>query len=455
MRLREGEIVALLGRSGSGKSTLLRSVAGLIAPSSGDIRYRSEPVRGPVDGVAMVFQTFALFPWLTVLQNVELGLEARHVPEREMRRRALAAIDLIGLDGFESAYPRELSGGMRQRVGFARALVVEPVILLMDEPFSALDVLTAETLRTDFLDLWMERRMPIRSVLLVTHNIEEAVLMADRIMVFSSNPGRVAAEIPVTMKHPRDRLAGDFRQLVEEIYARMTARPVPTLAPKAAAPSTAQHLRRVSTNTMAGFLEALAGPPYNGKADLPHLAATLQLEIDELFPINETLQMLGFAEVAQGDIVLTPTPRRRSAPSSTGAATPSSSPTTTRPSSSASRIPRRDGGECDEGRCDRGRTGLPHSGFVAPFPTPGDFCGFGWWAHCSVRRCRPFWFTPKMSPHRRRRCRSKRRRKCLQDKSRTGPPICRAPSSSRAMTGSIRPIRARTALPAARRSASR
>src|SRR5471032_1061574 len=193
LSLREGEIVGLLGRSGSGKSTLLRIICGLIEPTGGDVTYLGKPLKGPVKGVAMVFQTFALFPWLTVLQNVEAGLEAQGVGASERRTRALAAIDLIGLDGFENAYPRELSGGMRQRVGFARALVVDPTLLLMDEPFSALDVLTAETLRTDLLDLWTQGNLPIKSVLIVTHNIEEAVFMCDRIMVLSSNPGRVIA----------------------------------------------------------------------------------------------------------------------------------------------------------------------------------------------------------------------------------------------------------------------
>ena len=189
LTLNEGEIVGLLGRSGSGKSTLLRLIAGLARPTAGSVVYRGQPVTGPAPGIAMVFQTFALFPWLTVLENVQLGLEALGLPEAEIRQRALAGIDLIGLDGYESAYPRELSGGMRQRVGFARALVVHPNILLMDEPFSALDVLTAETLRTDFLDLWIEGKLPIKGVILVTHNIEEAVLMCDRILVFSRNPG--------------------------------------------------------------------------------------------------------------------------------------------------------------------------------------------------------------------------------------------------------------------------
>ncbi|MBV8628310.1 MAG: ABC transporter ATP-binding protein, partial [Paraburkholderia sp.] len=192
LSLREGEIVGLLGRSGSGKSTLLRIISGLIEPSEGEVNWLGKPLEGPAEGVSMVFQTFALFPWLTVLQNVEAGLEAQGMGARERRERALAAIDLIGLDGFENAYPRELSGGMRQRVGFARALVVDPTLLLMDEPFSALDVLTAETLRTDLLDLWTQGRLPIKSVLIVTHNIEEAVFMCDRILVLSSNPGRVS-----------------------------------------------------------------------------------------------------------------------------------------------------------------------------------------------------------------------------------------------------------------------
>ena len=188
LELKEGQIVGLLGRSGSGKSTLLRLIAGLAEPSAGTVKYLGKPIVGPAPGIAMVFQSFALYPWLTVFENVALGLEAQRMSRTEIRSRSLAAIDLIGLDGFESAYPRELSGGMRQRVGFARALVVHPNILLMDEPFSALDVLTAETLRTDFLDLWSEGRMPIKGVILVTHNIEEAVLMCDRILVFGSNP---------------------------------------------------------------------------------------------------------------------------------------------------------------------------------------------------------------------------------------------------------------------------
>jgi len=308
LTLRTGEIVALLGRSGCGKSTLLRIISGLTRPSEGEVTLAGKPVDGPAEGVAMVFQSFALFPWLTVLDNVELGPRAIGVPQDETRKRALKAIDTIGLDGFESAYPKELSGGMRQRVGFARALVVQPQILLMDEPFSALDVLTAETLRTDLLDLWQDGRIPIKSILMVTHNIEEAVLMADRIIVLASNPGRVAAEIAIPLKHPRDRLDPDFRNLVEKIYALMTQRPEPkpVVAESAgAATGLGLALPRVSTNSLAGMLEEIAAPPYNGQADLPHLADSLQLEIDDLFPLGETLQLLKFAEFADADIKLT------------------------------------------------------------------------------------------------------------------------------------------------------
>jgi len=309
LRVEEGEILGLLGRTGSGKSTLLRLIAGLSQPAAGSISYLGQTVTGPAPGIAMVFQSFALFPWLNVLENVELGLEALGLPPHEIRRRSLAAIDLIGLDGFESAYPRELSGGMRQRVGFARALVVHPNILLMDEPFSALDVLTAETLRTDFLDLWSEGQLPIKGVVLVTHNIEEAVLMCDRILIFSTSPGRIMSEIKVSLLQPRHRLDPRFRELVEQIYVAMTTQPSGQ-----ARLSRSEHfpgrgigsvLPQVSTNRLSGLVETVAGAPYSGKADLPVIASTLQKEVDDLFPIAETLQMLRFADIGGGDIRLT------------------------------------------------------------------------------------------------------------------------------------------------------
>jgi NitT/TauT family transport system ATP-binding protein len=310
--LKDNEIVSLLGRSGCGKSTLLRIIAGLMPSTSGKVLIDSEPVTGPASQVAMVFQSFALFPWLTVLENVEIGLEAQGIAPEDRKKRAIAAIDVIGLDGYESAYPKELSGGMRQRVGLARALVVHPKVLLMDEPFSALDVLTAETLRTDLLDLWCEGRMPIGSILMVTHNIEEAVLMSDRILLFSSNPGKILAEIKVDLPQPRNRLDPQFRQLVDDIYARMTARTAGTSVREGHFPGTgiSMVLPRVSPNLLSGLMEAVAGAPYNGRADLPPLAASLQLEVDELFPIAETLQLLRFAEFAEGDIRLSDAGRR-------------------------------------------------------------------------------------------------------------------------------------------------
>src|ERR1700728_3378559 len=290
LELLQGQIVGLLGRTGSGKSTLLRLIAGLAHPSDGTITYLGQPVNAPAPGIAMVFQSFALFPWLTVLENVQLGLEALGLPDPEIRKRALAAIDLIGLDGYESAYPRELSGGMRQRVGFARALVVHPNILLMDEPFSALDVLTAETLRTDFLELWGEGKLPIKGVILVTHNIEEAVLLCDRILLFSTNPGRIIREIKVDLKQPRNRLDPPFRDLVEKIYVAMTARTSTPPRIGAAAGTVATSidtiLPRVSANLLSGLLETLA---------------------DELFPVADALQMLHLAEIEGGDIKLTET----------------------------------------------------------------------------------------------------------------------------------------------------
>jgi NitT/TauT family transport system ATP-binding protein len=308
LSVQEGEIVGLLGRTGSGKSTLLRLISGLSHPAAGAISYLGRTVEGPAPGIAMVFQSFALFPWLTVLENVELGLEALGLPTNEIRRRSLAAIDLIGLDGFESAFPRELSGGMRQRVGFARALVVHPNVLLMDEPFSALDVLTAETLRTDFLDLWSEGQLPIKAVILVTHNIEEAVLMCDRILIFSASPGRIVSEIRVTLPQPRHRLDPRFRELVEQIYVAMTTQP------SGQARTRSEHfpglgigsvLPQVSPNRLSGLIETVAGAPYGGKADLPVIASTLQKEVDDLFPIAETLQMLRFADIGGGDLCLT------------------------------------------------------------------------------------------------------------------------------------------------------
>jgi NitT/TauT family transport system ATP-binding protein len=304
--LHDGEIVAVLGKSGSGKSTFLRILAGLIPASDGAVFYRGQRVSEPANGIAMVFQSYALFPWLTVLGNVELGLEAQGVSGLERRRRAVEAIDLIGLDGFENAYPKELSGGMRQRVGFARALVVNPDVLLLDEPFSSLDVLTAETLRGDLLDLWDDRRIPTKGILLVSHNIEEAVEIADRILIFGSDPGRIRAEIPIAQPRPRDMQNPGIRQIVDRVYTLLTetgrdgrrgARPEQI--------GIGYRLPDAAVQQLSGLIDTLNEAPYHGRADLPHLADEENLVMDELFPLIETLQLLGFAHVSDGDIELT------------------------------------------------------------------------------------------------------------------------------------------------------
>jgi NitT/TauT family transport system ATP-binding protein len=303
-KLHEGEIVALLGKSGSGKSTLLRIIAGLVAPSSGKVTYRGQPVTRPVAGIAMVFQSFALMPWLTVLENVELGLEAQGVGRDERRHRAIEAIDIIGLDGFESAFPKELSGGMRQRVGFARALVINPDVLLMDEPFSALDVLTAENLKSDLLELWKEKKTNTNGILLVTHNIEEAATLADRIVIFGNDPGYIRAELPVTLAQPRDTESPEFRALVDKIYTLMTTGPKEKAKrdQRERLIGLGYRLPDVEPSELSGLIETMKS--FEERIDLPELADELMMNIDDLFPILETLEILGFAKVSAGDIQL-------------------------------------------------------------------------------------------------------------------------------------------------------
>jgi len=303
LAVEEGEFVALLGRSGSGKSTLLRCIAGLIAPSDGEVLFRGERLTGCNRDTTMVFQTFALLPWLTVQQNVEIGLEARGVPPAERSRRALQVIDIVGLDGYESAYPKELSGGMRQRVGFARALVVEPAALLMDEPFSALDVLTAENLRGELLELWEGQRFPTKAIVMVTHNIEEAVLLADRILVLGTNPGRIRADMRNPLARPRRRRTPEYEALVDEIYRMMTQRDsapaTPPAQPAGAGPGTLgdSPLPQATVDGLSGLAEILLGR-HDGAADLPDLADNLGLEVDDLLPLVDALVLLGFAELS-------------------------------------------------------------------------------------------------------------------------------------------------------------
>jgi len=306
-KLAEGEIVALLGKSGSGKSTLLRIMAGLIPADRGKAVYRGSEIFEPVTGIAMVFQSFALFPWLTVQQNVELGLEAQGIAPEEREKRADAMLELIGLSGFGGALPRELSGGMRQRVGIARALVTGPDVLLMDEAFSALDVLTGETLRDDILELWDSGRIPTRGILVVSHNIEEAVMMADRIIIMSSNPGRIRSEIRVNLPRPRTVESYDVRRLIDEVYGLMTMRPATAAAPAA---NLGYRLPETDISLMEGVLESLADAPFNGRADLPKLSEETELPDEKLFPAFEALGLLGLAHVEKGDLTLTPLGRR-------------------------------------------------------------------------------------------------------------------------------------------------
>jgi NitT/TauT family transport system ATP-binding protein len=300
-------IIALLGPSGSGKSTILRMLSGLLAPSKGEVLWHGQPLQGSRPNVAIVFQSFALFPWLTVLENVEAPLLARGMAHPERHRRALKALGAVGLKGFESAYPKELSGGMKQRVGFARALAVEPEILFMDEPFSALDVLTAENLRRELMELWSEKKISTRSIFLVTHNIEEAVLLADRIVVLGSNPATVRADFFIPLPQPRDRKSAAFLLYVDYIYKVMTQPRLelapPTLDATGAKPHW-QMLPHTRPGSMAGLLELLID--HGGEEDLYHVAEQLLLEVDDLLPIVEGATLLGFASAREGDVKITP-----------------------------------------------------------------------------------------------------------------------------------------------------
>jgi NitT/TauT family transport system ATP-binding protein len=306
-------VVALLGRSGSGKSTLLRILAGLIQPSHGRVLVKGTPLKGPNADVAMVFQSFALLPWLTVQENAELGLFARGVSKEICEKEATLALSMVGLEGFQGAYPKELSGGMKQRVGFARALVVDPEVLFMDEPFSALDVLTAENLRSELLELWEDKKMPTRAVFIVTHNIEEAVLLGDRIVVLGKNPGRIRTDFHVDLPRPRDRKHPRFTKIVDYIYQVLTksdsdlALPLSGPTSGVAATDARQKypmLPHARTGGIAGFLEILAD--HNGREDVYRLADLLSFEIDDLLPIVEAAALLGFVKVTEGDVEITP-----------------------------------------------------------------------------------------------------------------------------------------------------
>ena len=306
LQVRSGEFVALLGPSGCGKSTLLRMITGLIAPTRGEVRYRGKVVRGVNPNTTMVFQSFALYPWLTVLDNVALALEARALSKRDAVKRANELIDLVGLDGFERAYPRELSGGMRQKVGIARALATEPELLCMDEPFSALDVLSAEALRGEVMELWMGKQLPIKAILMVSHNIEEVISMADRVVVMGKEPGHIAAEVAVSLPHPRVRKSPPFEQLMDRVYGAIAGHTEVEYLEVGAAPGTQGAIRLlppVSVESLAGLLENLN---VERPVDVYRLADDLGIPMDDLLSILEMAEMLGFAQVSKGDVEATP-----------------------------------------------------------------------------------------------------------------------------------------------------
>jgi NitT/TauT family transport system ATP-binding protein len=332
LAIEPGKIVALLGPSGCGKSTLLRILTGLSEPTSGTLLWHGKPLDGQMPNVAIVFQSFALFPWLTVLENVEAPLEAKGVAAVERHKRALRTLDTVGLDGFETAYPKELSGGMKQRVGFARALVVEPEVLFMDEPFSALDVLTAENLRGELLELWLNKKMPASAIFIVTHNIEEAVMLADRVMVLGRNPARIRSDFNIRLKHPRDRKSARFVELVDYIYKVMTEPDIEHALPdaettaeiilpkggltkgalkdalkKQEAPlrtSKYQMLPHARVGGIAGLVELLHDR--GGREDLFRLSEELVMDVEDLLPILEACVLLGFATLKEGDVQITP-----------------------------------------------------------------------------------------------------------------------------------------------------
>jgi len=308
LELNEGEFSALLGPSGCGKSTLLRIITGLQPATAGTVRYRGEPLKGINPRSAIVFQTFALFPWLTVLENVEVALKAHAVPPALRVTWALDLLDRVGLDGFETAYPRELSGGMRQKVGFARAMAVEPELLCLDEPFSALDVLSAEALRGELLELWTNGHIPTRAILMVTHNIEEAVFMADRIVVMDKNPGRIITDLKVALPHPRNRKGSNFLLVVDRVYGLMAGQTQAEHLELGTAPGEKGQTRalpNISINELAALLEHLSAMPED-RADIFRLAQELRVNSDNLLRLIEAAELLGFATVAQGDITVSP-----------------------------------------------------------------------------------------------------------------------------------------------------
>ena len=306
LTLNRDEVLVLLGPSGSGKSTCIRILAGLLEPSQGEVFLNGHVLDETNQDVALVFQNFALLPWLNVADNVALGIKPLKLSPEEVRVRVKHAIDLVGLEGFEEAYPKELSGGMKQRVGFARALVMERPILFLDEPFSALDVLTAETLRKEVLNLWTTKKTSTQSIILITHNISEAVCMGSRFLVLGSNPGQIRYSIKNDLPYPRDEKTAAFKSLVESIHDVLTEAIIPDTpdwVPPAFAAITIESLPNVSLTEVVGFLELLSQE--GGRADIFALAQKLMKDSLNILMMAKAAELLDFVDTPKNQIVLT------------------------------------------------------------------------------------------------------------------------------------------------------
>jgi NitT/TauT family transport system ATP-binding protein len=302
LAIRPNEVVALLGPSGCGKSTILRILAGLIRPTRGTVRYRGRPLEGLAPGVAIVFQSFALFPWMTVAENVRAVLEAAGLASEEVAGRAAEAIRLVGLAGFEEAYPRELSGGMKQRVGMARALSLRPEVLFMDEPFSQVDALTAESLRAELLDIWAEREKNPSSILLVSHDIKEVAYMADRIVVLGANPGRVRTIVESRLPRPRDYRSREVLALVDRLHDLITGHELPDV-PAAAPAAATEVLPDAGASEIVGLLEYLDAR--DGREDVFRIAAETNREFGRVLTVVKAAELLDLVDTPKRLAVLT------------------------------------------------------------------------------------------------------------------------------------------------------
>jgi NitT/TauT family transport system ATP-binding protein len=302
--VRPEEVVALVGPSGCGKSTVLRVIAGLTVPTRGEVLYHGRPLRGLNPGVGFVFQGFALFPWMTVAENVRAVLRPRGLARTELEERVASAVQLVGLSGFEEAYPRELSGGMKQRLGIARALSLEPEILLMDEPFSQVDALTAESLRAEVIDIWSARRHRTSSIVIVSHDIHEAAWMADRIVVLAARPGRVRTVVEAPLPRPRDYRSREFLHLVDDLHDVITGHEMPDAPPRALPEGLFEPLPHVQPGEVAGLLEYLDAR--GGREDVFRIAAETRREYGALIRTVTAAELLGFVDTPRRAVVLEP-----------------------------------------------------------------------------------------------------------------------------------------------------